>query len=96
MDGIFHGVLDRLVSNPADTATNIYKQFEYLISTDMDVVEIAAQAVHAALGLRPEDVRYYRLTPPLVTRWIKPETLRRLTAPWISLSFCRRRTPRSS
>lgn len=74
MDGIFRAVLDRLVANPADTATNIYKQFEYLVSTDMDVVEIAAQAVHAVLGLRPEDVRYYRLTPPLVTRWIKPET----------------------
>lgn len=74
IDGIFRAGLERLVNLPADTATNIYRQFEHLVSTDMDVIEIAEAAVHATLSLRPEDVRYYRLVPPLVTRWTKPET----------------------
>jgi LCP family protein required for cell wall assembly len=73
MFGVFRAFLAKMGQDPAGLAVDLFGDLQHLAEHNFNVRDIAAIALFGAFTPQ-QNVHLYRLVPPLVTQWTKPDT----------------------
>jgi LCP family protein required for cell wall assembly len=73
MAGAFDALTIKAGSDPAGLAWQIYQTFFLDVDTDLTIQDGLGLAIFSAFTPKA-NIHFYSMVPPLVTRWIKPDT----------------------
>lgn len=73
MAGAFDALKTKAGSDPAGLAWQIYQTFFLSVDTALTIQDGLGLAIFSAFTPK-ENIEFYSMVPPLVTRWIKPDT----------------------